>query len=152
MKLLRSNKNRKSLLCNGFSLQEVVTSLAIVGITVGGIMTGHVTSAKIGDFSAASAAAQQLASEKMEQTRSAKWDTMAYPVVDELVSTNFSTTVSDLDVLGAKGTAISATVTTKISDVTIDPPVRMVTVECVWSLPSRGTFTNSVTSLRSADQ
>ena len=127
-------------------------SLGIVGITVGGIMTGHVTSAKIGDFSAASAAAQQAAQERIEQTRSAKWDTMAYPIVDELVSSNFSATVSDLDVLGAKAAPISATVTTKITDVSIDPPLRMITVECVWSLPSRGPFTNSVTTMRPADQ
>ena len=127
-------------------------SLGIVGITVGGIMTGHVTSAKIGDFSAASAAAQQAAQERIEQTRSAKWDTMAYPIVDELVSSNFSATVSDLDVLGAKAAPISATVTTKITDVSIDPPLRMITVECVWSLPARGPFTNSVTTMRPADQ
>ena len=115
-------------------------------------MTGHVTSAKIGDFSSASAAAQQLAQEKIEQTRAAKWDTMAYPVVDELVTNNFTATVTTLDVLGAKGSPITATVTTKISDVTLDPPLRMITVECVWSLSSRGPFTNSVTTLRPADQ
>ncbi len=127
-------------------------SMAIVGITIGGIMTGHVTSAKIGDFSSASAAAQQMAAEKIEQVRAAKWDTMAYPVVDELVSTNFTSVVTDLDMPGAKGTSVSATMTTKISTVSVDPPLRMVTVECVWSLPSRGPFTNSVTTMRSPDQ
>ncbi len=127
-------------------------SMAIVGVTIGGMMTGHVTSAKMGEFSAASAAAQQMANEKMEQARSAKWDTMAYPVVDQLTSTNFSTVVADLDIPGPKGAAVSATLTTKITNVTMDPPMRMVTVECVWSLPSRGPFTNSVTTMRTPDQ
>ena len=151
MKLNLTTKQRKARGILGFSLSEVVTSLAVVGVTVGGILTGHVTSGKICDYSTCSAAAQTVASEKMEQTRAAKWDTMAYPVVDELVSSNFTAVTADLDVLGAKGVAVSATVTTKISDVSIDPPLRMVTVECVWSLPSRGPFTNSVTTFRNAD-
>ena len=152
MKLKPSIQQSKSLQCKGFSLQEVVTSLAVVGVTLGGIMMGHVTSAKIGDFSATSAAAQQAAGERLEQTRAARWDKLAYPVLDELVSSNFASVTSNLDVPGAKGVPVSATVTTSIADVSVDPPLRRVTVECVWSLSGRGPFTNSIATLRCPDQ
>ncbi|SRR5258708_4522317 len=126
--------------------------MGVVGVTLGGIVGGHVTSARIGDYSSCAAAAQQMVAEKLEQARSAKWDTVAYPATDELVSNNFTTVVGNLDLPGAKGAAVPATLTTRISDISMDPPLRMVSVDCVWSLGSHAPFTNSITTFRCPDQ
>ena len=151
MKLLRLTSKR--LPRAGFTLPEVVTSMAILGVTVAGIMTGFVTSTKVADYASCSAAAQRLAAQQLEQTRAAKWDPMAYPQVCDLVSNNFPQAVGPLDIAG-QGTNVAnnATLTTTITDVTLDPPVKMISVACVWSLPGRGPFTNSVSTYRSPDQ
>ena len=152
MKLLPSSKQRKRLLCRGFTLPEVATSMGILGITVAGIMTGFVTSTKVTDYASCSGTAQRSVAQQLEQTRAAKWDPMAFPQVCDLSSNNFPQLVSALDVPGQGTNIANATVTTTISDVSFDPPVKMISVACVWSLPGRGPFTNSITTYRSPDQ
>ena len=126
--------------------------MAILGLTVGGIISGFVTSTKIADFASCSGAAQRLASQQLEQTRAAKWDLMSYPPASDLVPNNFPQVVSALEVPGQGANIANATVTTTITDVSFDPPVKMISVDCVWSLSGRGPFTNSVTTYRGPDQ
>jgi Tfp pilus assembly protein PilV len=145
-------KARNSHGQRGATLLEVVMSVAVAAIGMTGIVGGYIVAARRAEWSACAAAAQAMALEHIELTRAAKWDPMASPSVDELVATNFPMIVQPLDIPVTKTNVILATNTTIITTVTTDPPLRMVRVECVWSLPTRGPFTNSMTSYRSPDQ
>lgn len=127
-------------------------SLAVAAIGISGIVGGYIVAARRAEWSACAAAAQSMALEHLELTRAAKWDPLASPAVDELVSSNFPVLIQPLDIPVTKTNVILATNTTTISTLTTDPLLRMVRVDCVWSLPTRGPFTNSITSYRSPDQ
>ena len=88
----------------------------------------------------------------MEQTRAAKWDTGATPAIDELFNSNFPPQVVPLYVPVVGGAMLYATNRVIVTQVSDRPPLKMVQVECVWSLPQRGPFTNSVVMYRSPDQ
>jgi prepilin-type N-terminal cleavage/methylation domain-containing protein len=166
----------------GFSLIEVVITLMIAGVAILGIVNGYIFSANRAEWSAYNLAAQSLAVQRMEQTRAAKWDTLASPVVDELVSSNFPNTVNILDIpVTGNGQAsviaasfpttltnaaalanqaatngitfVYATNYTTIWGVTNGSAVyKGVKVDCVWSFMSRGVFTNSIVTYRGPDQ
>ena len=138
--------------CAGITLTEVLISLAITSVTTAIMVSSYVLSARAADWIAHSSAAEIAAQARVEQTRVAKWDTQATPVVDELVSPNFPPSAVQLSVPVAGGTPVHGTNFTVISVVSEDPPMRMVRVDCVWSYPNRGLFTNSVTVYRSPDQ
>ena len=126
--------------------------MAIAGITVGAILTSYVFSANQIEQSAYSTAAELMARQRAEQARSAKWDPLADPPVNELVGSNFPVVISTLDVPVAVNRPLYATNTTAISTVSADPPLKMIRVDCVWSILSRGPFSNSITSYRAPDQ
>ncbi len=127
-------------------------SFAVAGIGLSGIVGGYLLAARRAEWSSCAAAAQAVALERLEQTRAAKWDPNAFPPVDELVPSNFPVLVRPLDIPLAQSGSISSVTTTTISEVSASPPVRRVHIECVWSLPTRGPFTNSLLSYRSPDQ
>jgi Tfp pilus assembly protein PilV len=138
--------------CSGLTLAEVVTSLAITGLTVASLVSGYVYSGQQTERAVCSCAAEFMARKRVEQARSAKWDRLAYPPVDELVSTNFPVVVAPLDVPVSANCAQYATNITTISTVSDDPPVKMIRVDCVWSFQSRGPFTNTIIANRAPDQ
>ena len=90
----------------------------------------------------------------MEQARGAKWDPKAWPAVDELGITNYTET-DTLDV-PVSGSPVYATNYISVSLVSVDPPIRQLRADCVWWFASgrrsRGPFTNTAVTLRTADQ
>ena len=138
----------------GFTLAEVVVAIAIATLSFGGVIYGYVFTADRAQWSAYSLAAQSLAMQGVEQARAAKWDPKAWPAVDELGVTNY-TQVEMLDV-PVSGQAVQATNYIRVTAVSQDPPLRQLRADCVWSLRngrrSRGPFTNTVVTLRTADQ
>ena len=126
--------------------------MAIAGITISGIVVGYVFSAHQLEQAACSGAAEFMARQQMERVRAAKWDPLADPPVMELVASNFPVVISTLDVPVAVNRPLYATNTTAISTVSADPPLKMIRVDCVWSILSRGPFSNSITSYRAPDQ
>lgn len=138
--------------CSGIALSEVVISIAISALSVAAVVSSYVLSARSADFIAHSSAADVAAQARMEQTRAAKWDTTANPIIDELVSSNFPPGIDLLNV-PIVGNGVYGTNRTTITTVSTDPPLRMVQVDCIWSDPTRKRiFTNSVTTYRSPDQ
>jgi type II secretory pathway pseudopilin PulG len=135
--------------CGGFTLEEVVVSMAITAITVGGVATGYVTTAKRAEWSTYSAAAQSAAVQQVEQVRAAKWDPLALPATDELVSANFPVATVKLDLPGASGTVAYVTNRVTITSLSVNPPLKLIRVDSTWSFMSRGPFTNSVSTYRS---
>ncbi len=138
----------------GFTLVEVIVSLAIATLLFSGVIYGYAMVTDRAEWSAYSLAAQSLAMQGMEQARAAKWDPKAWPSVDDLGVTNYIQ-IDTLDV-PVSGNPVYATNYISISVVSVDPPVRQLRADCVWRLASgrrsRGPFTNTAVTLRTADQ
>jgi hypothetical protein len=149
LNLFNSSQNKRRRLA-AFSLEEVVMAIALSSLCFVGTVKGYILSADRAEWSACSLAAQSLAFQRLEQVKTAKWDTMVYPQVDELVSTNFPTTTDTLDMPLAGTNTVSATVYTTISTVASD--LRAVQVDCVWTNRGRAVYTNTVVCYRSPSQ
>jgi hypothetical protein len=138
----------------GFTLAEVAVSIAVATLSFAGVIYGYVLTADRAEWSAYSLAAQSLAMQGVEQARGAKWDPKAWPSVDELGVTNY-TQVDILDV-PVSGQPVRATNYISVTAVAQEPPLRQLRADCVWTLcagrRSRGPFTNTVVTLRTADQ
>jgi type II secretory pathway pseudopilin PulG len=137
---------------SGLTLVEAVLALAIAALTISGVATGYVFAAQQMEQAACSAAAESLALQRLEQARAAKWDALANPPVDELITSNFPVVIAALDLPVPRDQAHYATNTTTITTVSEDPPLKRIRVDCVWSFLSRGPFTNTVTLCRASDQ
>ena len=137
---------------SGVTLVEVVISMAIAGVTITSILAGYVFSAQQLERASCSAAAELMARQRLEQVRSAKWDPLANPPVNEMVGGNFPVAISVLDIPVSGNHPLYGTNSTTITTVSDDPPLKMIRVDCVWSFLSRGPFTNTVTTYRAPDQ
>lgn len=136
----------------GFTLTEVVMSIAIAAILFAGILNGYVMSAKRAELSAYSLAAHSLAMQKIEQARACKWDPSAYPAVDELISSNFPITIDELDIPVSGTNKVYATNFTVISNLPTTAPLKVVSVTWTWPFLSRGVYTNTMITYRAPDQ
>ena len=154
---------------SGFTLAEVVITVAISALLFGGIITAYIQSAYKAEWSGYSLAAQALAIQQLEQARAAKWDTQDTPVVTEITNLNliswgysagvwsgYSTNVLDLPVSGTN--VVMVTNYTKVSPITISAvplvTVYMVRVDTVWPFIRSGRtvfFTNTVASYYAPD-
>ena len=143
-----------SLSARGLTLVEVVVAIALATLSFGGVVYGYVLTSDSAQWSAYSLAAQSLARQGVEQARAAKWDPKAWPPVDELGITNY-TTVETLDV-PVSGQPVQATNSVSVTVFSQDPPLRQLRADCVWWLSngqkSRGPFINTVITLRTTDQ
>ena len=135
---------------SAFTLAEVVIAIAIVALGFAGIISCYTISAQRAEWTGQSFAAQSLASQGVEQARAAKWDPQAWPVVDELPPTNFAT-VEPLDI-PRSGQPVYATNYIAITDVSTNPPLRQIRVDCAWMFAARRPFTNTMITFRAPDQ
>ena len=149
---MRIRQISKARANQGFSLTEMIVSMAVAGIMVGGMVNGFMQSAQQAEWSSYSLAAQNQALRGLEQVRAAKWDLYAYPSVDQVVSTNFPGFRDVLDVPRAGGNITYATNRFTITTVSTDPPLKFVRVDCVWRFMNRGYYTNSAFTYRAPDQ
>ena len=148
--LCRSLECRPEKRNQGFTLAEVVVTMLVIALVMGGVLSGYVLSAERAEWSAYSLAAHSLALQGLEQSRAAKWDPQAWPVADEQGITNF-TQVEPLDV-PVSGDPIFATNYIRVTTVSANPPLRQIRADCVWRFVKRGLFTNTVVTLRAPDQ
>jgi type II secretory pathway pseudopilin PulG len=134
----------------GFTLAEVVLAMAVLALVIQGVIYGYMNSSRRAEWNAHSLAAQSLASQGVEQARAAQWDPQAWPIVDELPPTNY-TEVDTLD-LPSSGTPTYATNYISVTNISIDPPLRQIRADCVWSFLNRKLFTNTIVTFRAPDQ
>jgi len=133
------------------TLAEVVVALAITGLAVVGIVNGYVYCAASSQKAALALAASARATERLEQTRSAKWDLAVWPAVDQLVASNFPSQPVLLDISGSGVGVTTGTVDTVITDISANPPLKSIRVNCTWVF--RGArITNSIETCRSPNQ
>ena len=134
------------------TLVEVVIALGISVLTVAGIVTGYIycTTANVKDslYMAANGQAMQ----RLEEARSARWDTSSYPAVDELVATNFPDKLVTLDLSGNRAAVTRATIRTEITQLSDTPPLRKIRVDCIWSVKGDELVTNTIETCRAPDQ
>jgi prepilin-type N-terminal cleavage/methylation domain-containing protein len=135
----------------GMTLVEVVVALAVTGLAVAGIVNGYRYCTNSAQKASMAQAANALAMERIEETRSAKWDTSSWPTVDQLVATNFPIKSVILDRAGSGVLTASATIRTEISTVSTKPPLKRIRVDCVWQY-NGFPITNSIETLRAPDQ
>src|SRR5690349_1310908 len=94
----------------GMTLVEVVTALVIATLVIGGVLNGYNYCTQAAQKSALMLAASSMAMQRVEETRSATWDSAAWPPVDQLFQTNFPSRVVTLDVSGDGKVTTPATV------------------------------------------
>ncbi len=134
------------------TLVEVVIALAITGLTVGGIVAGYISCATAAVKAELVQAASARAMERIEETHSATWDTSVWPVVDQLVATNFPDKIVSLDMPESGSGGTSATIQTTISQISLTPPIRSIRVDCIWQFKGAVWITNTIETIRSPDQ
>jgi type II secretory pathway pseudopilin PulG len=134
------------------TLVEVVIALAITGLTVGGIVSGYIYCMTSAVKAELVQAANARAMERIEQAHSAQWDTASWPIVDQLVATNFPDEVVSLDMPGSSSGGTSATIVTTISQISLNPPIRGIRVDCIWQFRGTEWITNTIETIRAPDQ
>ena len=148
----------------GFTLTEVVISLAIIALVFGGILMAYVQAARKAEWSGYSLAAQAIGIHQIEQARSAVWD---YSIdKNELTNLNlngwsynkitrtgkgWTSRVLDIPRSGTNVVVATNFVTVKLLSVTglTNVHVHMVMVDTVWRFPmgnSTRLFTNQTAS------
>jgi type II secretory pathway pseudopilin PulG len=150
---LQESRYSKRRDAHGMTLVEVLVAFAISGLATAGIVYGYVFSINSAERFSMSQAANAQAIERMEQVRSALWDSSSSPVVDQVVSSNFPNQTVALDLSGA-GTGVTyATNITQISTISTSPPLKRIHVDCVWTFGmSQTLMTNSIETCRGPDQ
>jgi hypothetical protein len=127
-------------------------SMLTVLVLLTGIISGYRIVVQRADWANRSLAAEALAMQRMAQVQAARWDHLAWPPVDELSSNGFPEVRWPLEVPIVRGLTNWATLLTTIRDLGTNPPLKSVQVDCVWSIPDRGNFTNTLLTLRGPDQ
>jgi len=136
----------------GLTLVEVVIALGISALAVAGIVGGYLFSIASAQKSALSLAAGAKAIERVEETRSAIWSISSFPPIDQLVATNFPDEVVILDQNAAGNGITYGTNLTQISQISVDPPLRRIHVDCVWNFKGIQLLTNSMETCRAPDR
>lgn len=133
------------------TLMEVVVALSITGLAVAGIVSGYSYCTTSAEKAALSLAANARAVERIEEVRSAKWDLSSWPTVDQIVATNFASKVVTLDLSGSGVGATTATIQTDIVQISTNPPLKKIRVDCVWTFKGVP-VTNTIETCRAPDQ
>lgn len=135
-----------------FTIEEVVLSLLVATMALTGIISGYLFVMNRLEWSCRSLAAQSLAIQKIEQVRAARWDPLACPPKDDLVSSNFPEVIMAMQMPVVGAITNWATVTTTIRNLGTNPPLKAIQVDCIWTFKGDATFTNSMATLISPDQ
>jgi len=145
-------KERRQRVEQGMTLVEVLVAFFVSGVAVAGIVSGYMVANTSAERFALSLAANSQASLRLEQVRSAAWNTSSWPVVDEVVGTNFSNQVVVLD-SSWNGTRVTyATNIVQIATISTTPPLKQIRVDCVWNFRGSKLMTNTIETCRSPDQ
>jgi type II secretory pathway pseudopilin PulG len=135
-----------------FTLVEATVALAIASVAIVALVTGFVFALHSSEASGYSLAANQMALQGYERTRAATWDAMSLTNVDELVASNFPPYAELLDAAVPGTNKVYGTNYTTITTVSTNPLLKVVQVDCVYSLHGSGRLiTNSIVSCRATE-
>jgi type II secretory pathway pseudopilin PulG len=134
------------------TLVEVVISMALTGMAVAAIVNGYNYCTNSAHKAALSLAANALAMERIEETRSVTWAPDRSPAVDQLVATNFPNKTVKLDVAGSGALVLPATIRTEISQASVSPKLKRIRVDCIWQFRGGPWVTNTIETCRAPQQ
>ncbi|MEI8045713.1 MAG: hypothetical protein WCL11_30170 [Verrucomicrobiota bacterium] len=159
-----SESEREVALFSGFTLVEVVMSLAIATLLFSGILTAYIQMNRQAEWAGYALAAHSIGTHQIEQARSGVWDysinkneltnlnllAWSYNATTK-VGTGYTTSILDLPISGTNIVVVTNFVTVKMLTLTgfTNAQVQMVTVDTVWRfLTLRGNrlFTNRTAS------
>lgn len=133
----------------GIALMEVIAASGLAALVIGGILAGYSQSCNRAEWAGFNFAAQCLAAERLEQTRGCRWDREA--LTNYFAAASFPPQVLPLD-LPVNDQPMLATNFTTITDISANPPLKLVRVDCVWQFPRTGkVYTNSAVTYRTTD-
>jgi type II secretory pathway pseudopilin PulG len=160
----QSNKSVARKARAAFTLMEILISFIIFGMVLSGLIYGYVQANWTAEWCSMSLAAQSYASEGAEQARAADWRPRDWPVatgpgtMDELTNGSVIVNADTMDI-PTKGSPTAAdfqfwvTNYVTVTNVTVNPPLRQIRSDAVWTFPMNGTLcTNTVILLRTSDQ
>ena len=149
---------------SAFTMIETILSLAILAMVMSGLIYGYEETNRTSEWCSMSMAAQSYASEGAESARAADWRprdwpvTSGYETMDELTNGTRIINVDFLDI-PTKGTPGSTnfqfwvTNYVSITNVSVNPPLRQIRSDAVWTFPMDNRLcTNTVILLRASDQ
>lgn len=154
--LKQSDKRKQGA---GFTLAEVVVSIAILSSAMAGLVFGYIQTNRRAQWCSLTLAAQSLASQSVEQARAAKWD--GHPLTpgiglgrsDELPTTNYIQVFTNTLLVPATGEPLKVTNYVSITTALANPPVRQIRADCVWHSPFSETWvSNTVITYRMTDE
>ena len=130
----------------GVTLVEVVLSMAIIGLVMAGVIAGYTMASRRAQWSAYSLAAQALATKRMEQVLAAVW--LPGSGVDNIIDSNYPA-APDFLALPTQQTNVSfnATNFTTIRTISTSPNLKMIRVDCVWTMDQATWFTNTIATI-----
>jgi len=129
------------------TLIEVILSLLVATVGMGGMIQGYILAAKRVDWTVKSAAAQASAINGYERTMAATWTVNSLNLSDQLVAGNFPPQPVQLAVADTGSAPATATNFTTITQFTTTPPLRLVRVDCIWRTQGK-VYTNSMMAFR----
>lgn len=151
----------------GFTLAEVVISVAILSMVFSGILLGYVQAAKRAEWSGYSLASQAYGIQQLEQARAAVWDISSGTGVNQITNLNlldwtysanayrgYSWTNIDIPYSGSnymRATNFVVVVTNITLSVTPPVWIQSVEVATVWNFKGK-LFTNKLVNYYAPDQ
>jgi type II secretory pathway pseudopilin PulG len=133
---------------SGFTLVEYLVCFMIGTFSITTIATGYVIASQRTAYLTASAVAQRVAKERMEEVCRARWDLYCNPPINDIPSMAGTYAVSLRLLQAGADDVVPATVTTAVTALGGGPPLQMIRVDCVWSYMGRGPYTNTVVTFR----
>lgn len=130
---------------------ETLVALGIAIVVAAAVVGGATTSLRSSEYTTFAVAAHASAVQRLEQARGMKWDAVTYPIVDELVASNFPPQAVMLDVPGSGTNVLWGTNFTTISTISTNPWLKLIRVDCVYRPDPGRLATNSIVSYRAAE-
>lgn len=150
----------------GFTLAEVVISVAITTMAFSAILLGYIQSARRAEWSGYSLAAQAYSIQQLEQARAAVWDLSSENPVNQITQLNlinwsfsgnawrgYSWTNIDIPYSGTNFMRATNFVVVSHIQLSTNPPttIQSVEVSTVWRFKTQ-LFTNKMVNYYAADQ
>lgn len=144
MKIIRKGAGRFN---TGITLVEVTISIALIALTIGGVIRGYLLVMERAQWTAYSLAAQAQAMRMMEQSHAAQWNALANPPIDYLVGGNIPMTIDVLDtpLLGTNAAYVTNVVL--ITSISNNPSLKLVRVQSSWAFLGKS-YTNTLVTYR----
>ncbi|HXR48210.1 MAG TPA: prepilin-type N-terminal cleavage/methylation domain-containing protein [Candidatus Limnocylindrales bacterium] len=149
----RTDKRKAS---TAFTLVEVVMSIGILSLVMGGMIFGYVQTNHRTEWSSMSLDAQSFATEAIEQARAAQLALGGGTVINQYSQPPFSNgtyTRTNTMLIPSTGRLTNVVTTVSITNLSSNPTLYQFRADCVWYFPGRtNKFTNTIITWRAPDR